>query len=412
MAFLRTERPRTASVVLFTLPNGPERTVTTVSVIIQPRKRWLTWSPDGRYLLLSHDNGPGLRSSIFAIDAQTGAEHVVTNPSNRPEVNDGQPSIRRVGNTLLFARDADTPGQIWSVPVTRDLQPAGPEKRIALSGLERVECSVPQQISGRELLFIAPLRAVRTLWRAGLTGGAPSQIAELPGMPGAQTVPADGQKLMFAREQYDSNVWRLDLDGAGGQEVRRVKILNSTMWDQNAILSPDGQMLAFESNRVGFPEIWQALRDGTHATQLSQLDVLTPSPMWSPDGLQITFHAAVNGQNDVFVMPASGAGEPRNLTRHEGEDQQPVWTPDGRWIYFCSNRSGRRELWRMRPTAPDAPAEQVTHEGGFDVAFSPGGRWLYYSSLRAYRRYLVAVGFRRTRSTPAGARDRRARRGH
>ncbi|HLK66370.1 MAG TPA: protein kinase [Bryobacteraceae bacterium] len=358
---------------------GSPRVILTTQINLQPRKRWLAWSRDGRWLLLAHRTPSTPHARIFAISASSGEEHQVTGLRDVSST-DGQPAISPDGGTLVFARDAATPGQIWTVPLSGDMRPGGEERRVPIPGFEGVECSVPTPLSSHEMLMLAPLRWVRVMWRASLNGrGSPRQLVELGSNASAPEVSRDGKKLVYAREGYDTNVWRLDLDQPGGKETARRKVLGSTLWDQNAALSPDDSRLAFESNRAGSPEIWVADAGGTNARQLSSLKDLTASPQWSPDGLRIVFSGNAGGLTDVYVVQAEGGSSVR-LTHDGRENLQPVWSPDGKWIYYSSMRSGERQLWRIPATGGESVL--ITREGGFDVAFSPDGRWLYYSRVR------------------------------
>jgi Tol biopolymer transport system component len=175
-------------------------------------------------------------------------------------------------------------------------------------------------------------------------------------------------------------VWRLDLDGPAGKEVRRDRVLVSTLRDQNAALSPDGAQLAFESNRSVFYEIWVSSPDGGNSWAITSYHSITGSPQWSPDGRQIVFGALKDGRSQVFVM-AAGGSPMRQLTSGPAESLQPVSSPDGKWIYYSAPRSGQRQLWRI-PASGGTPA-QITRNGGWDVAYSPDSHWIYFSHMRA-----------------------------
>ena len=94
-------------------------------------------------------------------------------------------------------------------------------------------------------------------------------------------------------------------------------------------------------NQIAFAyggEIWIVSRKGGDAHRLVTGSDRLSGPVFSPDGTMIAYTGNYQGNNDVYVVPASG-GEPRRLTYHPGEDIAVGWTPDGRNILFTSQRA-------------------------------------------------------------------------
>ena len=50
---------------------------------------------------------------------------------------------------------------------------------------------------------------------------------------------------------------------------------------------------------------------------------VTGLPRWSPDGQLIVFHSNLEGQCEIYVIPAAG-GKPRRLTSHPASDRLPA----------------------------------------------------------------------------------------
>ncbi|MBM4422743.1 MAG: hypothetical protein FJ030_05040 [Chloroflexi bacterium] len=65
---------------------------------------------------------------------------------------------------------------------------------------------------------------------------------------------------------------------------------------------------------------------------------------WSPDGARIAFVSHRDGNDEIYVMNADGAGQTR-LTDDEATDTDPVWSPDGAHIAFISNRNGDENIY-------------------------------------------------------------------
>jgi eukaryotic-like serine/threonine-protein kinase len=133
----------------------------------------------------------------------------------------------------------------------------------------------------------------------------------------------------------------------------------------------------FGSNRSGEYEIWLADPDGAHAVQLTSMGArMTGTPRWSPDGQTIAFDSYLEGQPEIYVIPAAG-GKPRRLTSHRANDTVPSFSADGKWIYFSSNRTGENRIWKV--PASGGEAVQVTHNAGCVVFESPDAAYVYYT---------------------------------
>ena len=162
------------------------------------------------------------------------------------------------------------------------------------------------------------------------------------GLPvGGFTWSPDGQRIVFAtgtdigiRNTY---VYVMNADGSG--------LIALGEWPVNDCCpawSPDGQRVAFVSERDGTPGIrtdgmigiYVANADGSQVTQLTEVAAVDVyhqrlyeyRPVWSPDGRQITFASDTDGDWDIYVIDADGAGL-INLTNSRADDYSPVWSP-------------------------------------------------------------------------------------
>ena len=111
-------------------------------------------------------------------------------------------------------------------------------------------------------------------------------------------------------------------------------------------VSPDGQTIVFTvttsdlSRARRNSHIW-ALDiggnvDGQNPRQLTTSDKSESSPLFSPDGRQISFISSKDGSADLYLMPAGG-GEWRKLTNISTGVSDPLWSADGKWIAFSSD---------------------------------------------------------------------------
>ncbi len=102
--------------------------------------------------------------------------------------------------------------------------------------------------------------------------------------------------------------------------------------DMYPALSPQGDALAFASDRTGAFELYvRDLGSPGADLRLTNDGGQNVQPAWSPDGRQIAFHSSRHG--GVWTMPARG-GPARQLA---ARGSHPAWSPDGRHVAFQSD---------------------------------------------------------------------------
>src|SRR5271169_5860451 len=85
-------------------------------------------------------------------------------------------------------------------------------------------------------------------------------------------------------------------------------------------------------------DIWIVNRAGGDAQRLVTGTGVLSHPIFSPDGTMVAYTGNYDGNDDVFVVAATG-GEPHRLTYHPGSDVAVGWTNDGQSILFRTTRS-------------------------------------------------------------------------
>ncbi len=115
--------------------------------------------------------------------------------------------------------------------------------------------------------------------------------------------------------------------------------------DVHPAVSPDGQRVAFASNRGGQWDIFILDLLSGEVTRLTDTPAYDGHPSWSPDGLWIAHDTYLDDNLEVVVRPVDGSQAPIRLTYDPRPDFAPAWSPQGRRIAFVSSRSGEQEIW-------------------------------------------------------------------
>ncbi len=89
-------------------------------------------------------------------------------------------------------------------------------------------------------------------------------------------------------------------------------------------------------------DLWIVPKEGGKALHLSSPAGVEVFPKFSPDGNTIAYTADYDGNNSIYVIPASG-GIPSRLTWFGGGERVVDWYPDGKRLLFASGRQSGRE---------------------------------------------------------------------
>ena len=353
---------------MFTVPalGGAEREIASIG----PRSiEALVWSPDEQTLAYSARSEPGEALSIYLLSVETLQERKLTTPP-ASSFGDLDPAFSPDGERIAFTRSVVEGVQnIYVVSVQGGTPRELTSDNAEITGLD--------WSSNGEIVFASNRGGASSLWRIPLAGGTPSWIATAGDGVSVHhpSVSRTGEHLSYEQRATETNIWELQRGRSQGRPL-----ISSTRWDSNPAFSPDGERIAFASQRTGSQEIWVSERDGSDPVRLTFFEgPFASSPRWSPDGAQIAFDSKGGedeGTADVYVMSTAG-DQPRPLTTSEADDFAPSWSRDGQWVYFVSNRSGTWQIWRM--PAVGGTAEQVTRKGGVMAFESFDGEWLYYA---------------------------------
>lgn len=190
-------------------------------------------------------------------------------------------------------------------------------------------------------------------------------------------------------ETYD--IFESDLTGKNVKRLTKEK-----GYDAEGSYSPDGQWIAFASNRAAYSQklsdedakmfaqdpsymmdIYLMKSDGSQVKQLTNVKGYDGGPFFSPDGTHITWRRfAPNGATaEIYTMNLDGSDQ-RQITRLGSMSWAPFYHPSGEYIIFATSVLGYSnfELFIVDADGRHQPV-RVTFDDGFDglATFTPDG---------------------------------------
>lgn len=293
------------------------------------------WSPDGAFLALSTAEfqdpaGRSRMSEIWIVDVAGGERRLLVGEDAV------QASWSPGGGRIAYWGIQPGGGQrdLWTIPS----EGGDPDQVTSDPALDWNPVWSPD---GRYLYYSSDRSGAMNLWRlpidpvTGAVTGEPEGItAGVAQLCGFLSLSADASRIAYVVEERITRPQRIRFDpetGAvagdpdwvlqGGESIRSVNP------------SPDGQWLALDS--MGRQEDILVVRpDGSGLRRLTDDPHHDRLPRWSPQGDRIAFYSDRSGSYEVWTIRPDGSGL-RQITDTPGySSMYPVWSPDGARMTF------------------------------------------------------------------------------
>ena len=298
--------------------------------------RWPCFLPDGKHFTYIVLPGQELNFDVYVASVDGGAREKLFSAGSAPVYAEpGYLLFIRNGTLTAHAFDARSrklkgePAAIRTLPMRSDYTGAPFAKASTNGMLIHRGASAPNSDVN---VYDRQGRIVR-------------KLALNPGRFEDLSVSPDGKYIAVNRTSSptSSDLWLIDIDRAMSS-----RFTFGAGEAFAAVWSPDGQRVAFGSNRGGRENIYVRSRIGQSAeTVLYEANTLFKHPtQWSPDGQHVL--VAELGENtgwDILLVDLNGDGKAVPLLNGPYNEPFAAISPDGRWLAYASDESGRAELY-------------------------------------------------------------------
>jgi serine/threonine-protein kinase len=329
--------------------------------------RWPEFLPGGRALLFTAG-----RSGITFVNAQIAVQSVGAGERRNLVQGASNPRYALSGH-LIFAQG----GSLVAIPFdSQRLTVTGAATPVVEDVLQSPTTGAAQySISAGGSLVYIPGSIQGTQSKLVWVGrnGTDQALAAPPHTYRFPRLSPDGRRIAVSIVEQESQTWLYDLSR---ETLSRFTFEGSQNY--NAVWTPDGKRVAFESNNSGPLNVFWQLADGSGG-----LERLTTSPYinapvsWSPDGQVLAFGEInpTSGQNIWFLRLNDRKALPFHRTGTN--ENEPRFSPDGHWLAYISDESGRFEVY-VQPYPGPGGKWQISTEGGVEPVWNPNGRELFY----------------------------------
>lgn len=174
---------------------------------------------------------------------------------------------------------------------------------------------------GSRIVFVSRREGNSVIYILNPANGNVKEVFRDPGIAYHPVFSPKGSQIAFSLQREGvSDIFVLKMDGTDPRNLT-----NNRAFDKSPVFSPDGDKIVFVSNQRGmkYQDICVIDKDGKQFRNLTpELNFINQHPSITPDGQMIIFDSVKFNDSEIYKVEIE-TGELFNLTRHPKWDQAP-----------------------------------------------------------------------------------------
>jgi Tol biopolymer transport system component len=279
------------------------------------------------------------------------------------------------GRQVLLSMFRGSGAQIWLLPFPDGSAAQGKPRRIFASQIAGSDVpSISWLADSRHIVMAFTEGSHSRLWLADTSKETMEPLTADEGRKIQPSVSPDGKRILFTSEMANFDLVEIPL--GGGDTVR--PLLTTNRDEMFPAWSPVGKQFAYVTNRDGQQEIWlKSVQEGWERPLVTQRDFPDDENRafmtlaFSPDGSRVAYSRMSTKHFGAIYISPVGGGSPIRLTGSDDFEIGPVWSPDGNWMVFFSTKGG---LVKVRIGSTDPPKTLLSDGCENPAQWSPDGQ--------------------------------------
>ena len=211
-----------------------------------------------------------------------------------------------------------------------------------------------------------------------ISQGEPSWVTQGSKLVAFPNVSPDSGWIAFNSEGKQEDIFIAHPDGTGIRQLT-----DDAYKDRASRWHPDGNSIAFFSNRSGKYEIWTIHPDGSGLKQLTHYPG-AHNPVWSRDGTKIAFsHHKPNG-NFIFQPRTNQVEQLPSLPDASQTFEAWSWSPDGKQLAGIRHLENGDHVGIIVYSFATGKLDSLTNFGEWPIWLKDNRTILFFSKDRIY----------------------------